>query len=148
MKNGRNTDGTLSYGNAGRPKGARNRKTVAIEALLEGQAAALTQVAIQKALEGDSVALRLCMDRIAPPLKDIPVRFFLKPIRGSMDASEAAASVLNAVSDGELTPIEGTRVMGLIESYRRTLELTEFEQRLRTLENVGISKATPRARDE
>jgi len=51
-----------------------------------------------------------------------------------MDASEAAGSVLTAVSEGELTPIEATRVMGLIDSYRRTLELTEIEGRLRALE--------------
>ena len=41
-----------------------------------------------------------------------------------------------AVSEGELTPIEGTRVMGLIDSYRRTLELTEIEERLQALENA------------
>ena len=46
MKNGRNTDGTFSKGNTGRPKGARNLKAVAIESLLEGQAEALTQTAI------------------------------------------------------------------------------------------------------
>ena len=50
--------------------------------------------------------------------------------------SKAASSVLTAVSEGELTPIEGTRVMGLIDSYRRTLELTEIEERLRALENA------------
>jgi hypothetical protein len=38
------------------------------------------------------------------------------------------------VSEGRLTPIEATRVMGLIDSYRRTLELTEIEQRLQALE--------------
>ena len=53
----------------------------------------------------------------------------------AMDASKAASSVLTAVSEGELTPIEATRVMGLIDSYRRTLELTEIEQRLTVLED-------------
>jgi len=139
MKNGRNTDGTFGHGNAGRPRGARNRKTIAIEALLEGQAEALTQVVIEKALDGDCMALRLCLERIAPPPKDTPVCFALKPLLDAMDASAAAASVLAAVSEGELTPIEGTRVMGLIDSYRRALELTEIEQRLKALENDSIS---------
>jgi hypothetical protein len=67
MQNGRNTDGRFSNGNVGRPKGSRNKATIAIEGLLEGQAEALTQTAISKALKGDSIALRLCMDRIAPP---------------------------------------------------------------------------------
>ena len=42
----------------------------------------------------------------------------------AMDATKAAGSVLTAVSEGELTPIEATLFMGLIDSYRRTLELT------------------------
>jgi len=137
MNNGRNTDGKFSDGNAGRPKGSRNKATIAIESLLEGQAEALTQTAISKALDGDSIALRLCMGRIAPPMKDKAVVFPLPQMHGAMGASDAAGSVLSAVSDGVLTPIEGTRVMGLIDSYRRTLELTDIEQRLHALETVN-----------
>ena len=103
MKNGRNTDGKFSDRNKGRPKGSRNKATIAIESLLEGQAEALTQTAISKALDGDSIALRLCMDRIAPPIKDKPVVFPLAQMRDAMDASQAAGSVLSAVSDGTLT---------------------------------------------
>ena len=135
MKNGRNTAGKFTSGNAGRPKGTRNKKTLAIESLLEGQAEALTQTAISKALEGDGLALRLCMERIAPAPKDKSVSFPLPDMNDAMDASQAASSVLTAVSEGELTPIEATRVMGLIDSYRRTLELTEIEERMRALES-------------
>ena len=53
----------------------------------------------------------------------------------ALDASEAAGRVLEAVSEGDLTPIEATRVMGLIDSYRRTLELTDIETRIAALEN-------------
>ena len=135
MKNGRNTAGQFSAGNSGRPKGSRNKTTLAIESLLQGQAEALTQTAVTKALEGDSVALRLCMERIAPAPRDQAVSFSLPKMHNALDASEAAESVLTAVSDGELTPIEATRVMSLIDSYRRTLELTEIERRLQTLEH-------------
>ena len=135
MKNGRNTVGQFATGNSGRPKGSRNKTTIAIESLLQGQAEALTQTAVTKALEGDSIALRLCMERIAPAPKDQPVSFSLPQMSTALDASEAAGSVLTAVSVGELTPIEATRVMGLIDSYRRALELTEIEERLQALEN-------------
>ena len=57
-------------------------------------------------------------------------------MKNALDASKAASSVLTAVSEGGLTPIEAIRVMGLIDSYRRTLELTEIEERLQALENV------------
>ena len=133
MKNGRNTAGQFTEGNCGRPKGSRNKATLAIESLLQGQAEALTQTAVKKALEGDSMALKLCMERIAPAPKDQPVSFSLPKMHNALDASEAAR-VLTAVSEGELTPIEATRVMGLIDSSRRTLELTEIEERLQALE--------------
>ena len=134
MKNGRNTAGQFAAGNTGRPKGSRNKATIAIENLLQGQAEALTQIAVAKALEGDSVALRLCTERIAPTPKDAAVTFSMPTMSNALDAAEAAGSVLRAVSEGELTPTEATRVMGLIDSYRRTLELTEIEERLRILE--------------
>ena len=134
-KRGRNTAGQFSAGNSGRPRGSRNKATIAIESLLQGQAEALTQTAVTKALEGNSVALRLCMDRIAPALKDQAVSFSLPNMNNALDASEAAGSVLTAFSEGDLTPIEATRVMSLIDSYRRTLELTEIEQRLQALEH-------------
>jgi hypothetical protein len=104
MINGRNTDGKFSDRNGGRPKGSRNKATIAIESLLERQAEALTQTAISKALDGDSIALRLCLDRIAPPMKDKPVVFTLPQMQDAMDASKAAGSVLTAVSEGALTP--------------------------------------------
>ena len=134
MKNGRNTAGQFAPGNSGRPRGSRNKTTLAIEGLLAGQAEALTQTAIAKALDGDGVALRLCMDRIAPPPKDVAISFPMPTMSDALDASKAAGSVLKAVGQGQLTPIEATRIMGLIDSYRRTLELTEIEQRLQVLE--------------
>ena len=134
MKNGRNTAGHFTADKSGRPKGSRNKATIAIESLLQGQAEVLTQTAVTKALEGNTVALRLCMERIAPAPKDHPVSFSLPNMNNALDASEAAGSILTAVSEGELTPTEATRVMGLIDSYRRTLELTEIEERLQALE--------------
>src|SRR5215831_3861814 len=64
----------------GRPAGSRNNATLACEALLEGQAEALTQKAVEMALSGDTVALKLCLERIYPPRKDRPVTFALPPI--------------------------------------------------------------------
>ena len=68
---GENTDrlgrpGTFQYGNPGRPRGARNKSTLAAMALLEGEAEALTRKAVELALGGDTVALKLVLDRILP----------------------------------------------------------------------------------
>lgn len=53
---------------SGRPRGARNKTTRAVEALLDGEAEALTRKAIERALEGDTTALCLCLDRLLPPV--------------------------------------------------------------------------------
>src|SRR5258708_8865649 len=60
---------------AGRPMGARHKATVAAEALLDGEAEALTRKAVEMALAGDGTALRLCLDRIIPPRRERPGRF-------------------------------------------------------------------------
>lgn len=130
----RNPDGTFAEGNPGRPKGARHRVTLAVEAMLEGQQEALTQAAIDKALEGDVTALRLCIDRIAPARKDTPVSFDLPEIETADDAASAARAILKALAEGEITPLEAATVMGVLEQFRRTLETTEFEKRITALE--------------
>ena len=112
----------------------RGIKNLAIESLLEGQAEALTQTAVSKALDR-RMALRLCMEHVAPAPKDNPVVFTLPNMTSAFDASQAAGSILTAVSEGNPTPIEATRIMGLIDSYRRTLELTEIKNRLKVLED-------------
>ena len=131
---GRNTDGTFAPGNPGKPKGTRHKATRAALALLEGEADALTRQAVTLALDGDTTALRLCLERIAPPKKDAPVQFDLPPMQSAADAAKAAGAVLDAVAAGDLTPTEGAHIMGLVETYRRTLETTELEARVAALE--------------
>lgn len=130
----RNDDGTFAPGNSGKPKGARHKVSLAVEAMLEGQQEALTQAAIDKALEGDVTALRLCIDRIAPPRKDAPISFDLPDIETANDAAEAARAILKALSEGDVTPLEAASVMGVVEQFRRTLETTELERRIAALE--------------
>ena len=133
-KCGRNADGTFGAGNAGKPRGTRHKATQAVLALLEGEGEALTRKAIEIALEGDTTALRLCLDRLAPPRKDSPVQFPLPRMTTARDAAEAAGAILEAVAEGELTPTEAAQVMGLVDSFRRTLEATELEARVAALE--------------
>jgi hypothetical protein len=64
-------------GNAGKPPGARHKTTLAVESLLEGEAEKLTRKVIRLALAGDTTALRLCLERIAPVRRGRPVRIAL-----------------------------------------------------------------------
>jgi hypothetical protein len=104
-------------------------------ALLDGEAERLSRKAVELALDGDTTALRLCLERIAPPRKDAPVTFDLPSMQTAADAAKAAGAVLNAVADGDLTPTEGAHIMALVETYRRTLETSSLEARVLALED-------------
>src|SRR5215216_2194924 len=75
----------------GRPKGARNKTTLAVEQLLDGEAEAITRKAIELAKQGDIQAIRICMDRLCPSRKDRPVTFALPKLESAADAVGAAA---------------------------------------------------------
>ena len=131
---GRTRAGRFTAGNPGRPRGARHKATVAALALLDGQAEALTQRAVQLALWGDTTALRLCIERLVPPRKDAPVTFTLPAMQSAADAAVAAGALLEAVAAGELTPAEGSALMGLVDAFRKALETSKLETRLAALE--------------
>lgn len=59
------------------------------------------------ALQGDTTALRLCLERVCPPRKDTPVRLDLPPMESAEGAAQAAGAIVMAVAQGELTPLEG-----------------------------------------
>ena len=121
---------------AGKPKGTRNATTLALEALLDGQASALTQKAINLALAGDMAALRLCLDRILPPRKDSPVAFDLPEIKTLNDAVPAMGAVVEAVGRGDLTPTEAAELTKMVQAFAKTVEAVMLEERVRKLEEA------------
>lgn len=99
---------------AGKPKGVRNRSTLAAEALLDGEAEQLTRKAIELALAGDTIALKLCLERILPPRKDRTVMFSL-PALENADRASSITAILEAVSQGRITPGEAEMVVKLLD---------------------------------
>ena len=122
---------------AGKPKGARNRSTVAAELLLDGESGELTRKMVELAKAGDTTALRLCLERILPPRKDRPVSFPLPRIESAEDADKAMAAIVSAVASGELTPIEARDVSATIQVYLNALENSALEARIAAIEKQG-----------
>jgi hypothetical protein len=52
---------------AGRPAGCRNKATRAAELYLDGESEALVRKAVEEALAGGAVAMKLCLDRTIAP---------------------------------------------------------------------------------
>jgi hypothetical protein len=130
---------------AGRPPGSLNRKTLIVEGLLEDDAETLTRKAIEMAHAGHPGALRLCVDRLLPRVKDRPAPFNLPTIETAADAKAAAQAVQAGVCSGELTPKEGLDYMRLIERVTRLVLMAATEQAPRADE---VSPAPPTVPEE
>lgn len=140
-KNGENTRGRpFQQGNPGRPKGSRNRTTLALEALLDGEAEAITRKAVEMALDGDTTAMRLVMDRIMPPRKERPIMFSMPKLETAGDAVKATAALAEAVASGDITPGEAGELSKLVDGFTKAVELHEIQQRLDKLEAAQVAK--------
>ena len=129
---------------SGKPRGARNKATLAAEALLDGQAQALTQKAIDRALEGDGNALRFCLERILPARKDRPIYFDMPALRTASDAASAMSAIIAGVAQGDLTASEASELTALVTGVVKALETHELEQRIALLEKAAGEKEPKR----
>src|SRR6267378_7807660 len=120
---------------AGRPAGARNKKTLAAAALLEGEAEALTRKAVELALVGDPTAMRLCIERILPPCRERTVKFALPPIESAADIAPAMKAVTSALAAGVITPGEAATIAAVVDTFVRAIETSDFERRLKIVED-------------
>lgn len=130
--------GASNPGNmAGRPKGARNRTTVAMEKMFDHEAKEITRKAIELAKDGDTVALRLCLDRLMPIRKDRSILFTLPVIATADDLPKATNALLQGVADGEITPSEAAELSKLVDAHTKAIEAADFAKRLAALEQAA-----------
>ena len=118
----------------GRPKGSRNRASLLLEHLIEGEGEAVVQVLLAAAKGGDVSAARALLDRLVPPRKERPVKVALPALRSAKEARDALAAVTAAVADGDMLPGEGEALVKLLEAYARTAAAAELEERVAALE--------------
>jgi len=119
---------------SGRPKGARNKATLAAEALMDGDASAITGKAIELAKAGDLTAIRLCMERILPPRRSRPMKLTIPNIEQPSDILKAVNAVLTAVSTGKITPDEADALLRTVEAARKAMEIEELHREIDELQ--------------
>ena len=120
---------------SGRQPGSRNKATLAVEALLDGEAEALTRKAVELALAGDTTALRLCLDRIAPARKGRPITLAVGDVTSPNDLSTVQGEVVAALARGELTPEEAADVASVVEKLGQAWERRDLKERIQALED-------------
>lgn len=116
---------------SGKPKGAKDKRTK-VRQLLEPYSKELVEKAVQMARDGDTTALKLCLDRLMPPLKPID-----SPLSVTMQGdtvTQKSESVINLLAKGELSPEQATKLLGAMSSHAHIKEMDEFENRLAEIE--------------
>ena len=66
------------------------------------------------------------------------MHFTLPPLQSAADAAGAVAAITAAAAAGEITPGEAAELAKLVDTFVRAIEVHEFEQRLRELENKVV----------
>jgi Family of unknown function (DUF5681) len=119
----------------GKPKGAKDKRTELRE-LLTPHAEDLVKKAVEKALEGDMAALRLCLDRIIPAIrsKDLPV--LITGLDGSL--TEQGKNIIESMGDGELSPSDASSMLSALAAQARVVEIDDLEKRVKELEGKNI----------
>jgi Family of unknown function (DUF5681) len=126
---------------AGRPRGLRNKKAIALEALVDAESEAVMQKMIALAKMGDEVAMRLCVERMMAPRRERPVPLALPRIESDADARRASADVMEALAEGEIAPTEAEHLLRAIAGAAMILQSSEVVARLRRIEQWLAERA-------
>jgi hypothetical protein len=120
----------------GRPKGLPDKRT-ALRALLEPHAEELIRVAVERALEGDTAALRLCLERLIPPVRSTDEAVSIE-LKGTM--TERGQAIIDAMSAGQITPSQTAEMLAGLATQARLIEASDLEKRIAALEQAASTK--------
>jgi hypothetical protein len=84
-------------------------------------------------VKGDMQAMKLCIERLLPPVRERPCSFRLPKLETLNDESNALAMIIAGVTTGELLPHEA-ELSNIVNSFMKPIELRELESRLVALE--------------
>ena len=119
---------------AGRPRGSRNKATLMMEQLLEDHGQEILDKLIARALEGDTHAIGIYMDRTMPRCKERTITLDAGPIRNLQDVVNVAAAIVDALAQGEITPTEAEKAMNILRFPLDAVLALDLERRVAVIE--------------
>jgi len=120
-------------GQSGNPAG-RSPRAAQLRQLLDPHKETLVARCIDMALGGDAVAMRLCLERIAPPPKPESAPVQIPGLVAAKSMSDKARAVVDAVGAGVISPDAGAALLGAIASASKIIETDELAARIAALE--------------
>jgi hypothetical protein len=114
---------TFRRGHSGNPAerapSSRNKKTLAVEAVLFEHAQELVENLVRRAKDGEPAAMRLAMERILPAGRGRPLPIELPSIRSTEDALAAADVIMDALKEGAVSAREAVDLLRVVEGLTR-----------------------------
>jgi hypothetical protein len=115
-------------GNSGRPPGSKNKDSLLLAALMDGEQEELLRKGIELAKAGNVPLLKYFYDRMLPRERVFTIE--LPKMESADDAVEALGAVTSAVCEGKITPGEAGHLAALINSYARAIDIADLEKRI------------------
>ena len=122
----------FAQGNPGRKPGSKNRSTVVAAALLDGETERLVRTAVDLAVGGNVPMLKFLLGRMLP--RERLIELDLPRMDFADDSVEALGCIMRAVSEGKISPSEGSALATLINSYTNAIDMADVVKRLDALE--------------
>jgi hypothetical protein len=134
---------------AGKKPGTKNRKTLMMEALREGEGKAAARVVIEKALAGDAVSARFVVSLVSPKPRGRTIQLEM-PEDDDCNVVTAFNVTLRALCEGEITPDEALQVSRFLDGRRKVLQAWQLEEKLTSYGRTipGDPEWAPDADDE
>ena len=136
-RRGRRGGCRFEKGNPGRRLGSRNRTTLAVESIFQGEAESIARVALLLASRGDMTAIREILGRVVPPRKSRPIELEGFPkIESVQDVPKAMSFLANATARGEISADEAAGLASVVNQYTAAVEAVDHETRLAAIEKA------------
>lgn len=127
--------GRWKAGESGNPAGRKpgTGEVAQLRAAIANRVPELIERLLEQALEGDTAAARLLLERVVAPLKATEQAQAIDLPNGTL--TDQGRAVLLAVGAGELAPGQGAALLGAIGALARVAEIDELAARVAALEN-------------
>ena len=119
---------------AGRVRGSKNTVTKLAENLLEDNAEKIASKAVELALKGDTVCIKLVLDKLLPTKRERDLNLQLPQIKSASDLVLLQAHIIESVARGDLSASEGKALTEMVLQMKQTYELETLEKKLQKLE--------------
>jgi len=132
----RDKHGRWLPGHSPNPKG-RPANVEKVRHLLLPHKESLISKAVEMALDGDVSALKVCLDRISPPLKSQAECAVIPDIKPNDSLVTKTSKVIAATTDGSISVDTAKNFVSLFIGHSNLIKFEEFEKRITALEAIN-----------